>query len=76
VKDDQQYQPGDYNPGGNDFDPPAMTESERLAKRRFEAGFVFEMLPDPVYEAARASNRNVARAMEQRLLEGMRSQDA
>jgi hypothetical protein len=24
-----------------------MTEEERLAKRRFEAGFVFEMMPDP-----------------------------
>lgn len=34
-------------PAPHDLDPPAMTEEERLAKRRFEAYFVFEMMPDP-----------------------------
>lgn len=31
-------------PAPHDLDPPAMTESERLEKRRFEAGFVFETM--------------------------------
>jgi hypothetical protein len=31
-----------YNPGGNQPEPAALTEEERLEKRRFEAGFVFE----------------------------------
>lgn len=34
-------------PNPNDLDPPAMTERERLDKRRFEAGFVFETMPEP-----------------------------
>ena len=34
----------EYNPGGNALDPPAMTDEERLAKRRFQAGFAFEMM--------------------------------
>lgn len=34
-------------PAPHDMDPDAMTEDERLAKRRFEAYFVFEMMPAP-----------------------------
>lgn len=30
-----------------EYDPPAMTEDERLAKRRFEAYFAFETQPQP-----------------------------
>ncbi len=30
---------------GYDLDPDAMTDDERLAKRRFQAYFVFEMMP-------------------------------
>ena len=33
-------------PAPNDADPPAMTDDERIAKRRFEAYFVFEMMTD------------------------------
>lgn len=33
-------------PARHDLDPVAMTEEERLEKRRFEAGFVFEMMSD------------------------------
>lgn len=32
-------------PAEHDLDPPAMTEEERRAKRRYQAAFVFEMLP-------------------------------
>lgn len=32
-------------PAPHDLDPDAMTEKERLAKRRFEAGFAFETMP-------------------------------
>lgn len=28
-----------------EYDPPAMTEEERLEKRRFEAYFAFETMP-------------------------------
>jgi hypothetical protein len=31
----------------HDLDPDAMTDAERRAKRRFEAGFVFETMPWP-----------------------------
>lgn len=30
-----------------DMDPDAMTDAERRAKRRFDAGFVFETMPWP-----------------------------
>jgi len=36
-------------PAPRDLEPVAMTESERLAERRFEAGFVFETMPAPRY---------------------------
>lgn len=39
----------DWNPGGNGRDPDAMTEEERLAKRRFQAGVAFEMMPEAEY---------------------------
>lgn len=32
-------------PADHDLDPDAMTESERLAKRRYEAYFAFETSP-------------------------------
>jgi hypothetical protein len=32
-------------PAEHDLDPPAMTEAERRAKRRYEAGFAFETMP-------------------------------
>ena len=31
-----------------EYDPPAMTEEERLGKRRYEAYFAFEMGHPPV----------------------------
>jgi len=34
-------------PAPHDLDPGAMTEAERLAKRRYQAHFAFEMMPDP-----------------------------
>jgi len=34
-------------PAAHDLDPVAMTEKERLEKRRFEAGFAFETMPEP-----------------------------
>jgi hypothetical protein len=37
-------------PAPHDLDPDAMTEDERLAKRRFEAYFVFETMPEPPKE--------------------------
>lgn len=37
-------------PAPHDLDPDAMTENERLAKRRFEAGFAFETMPEPEAE--------------------------
>lgn len=33
-------------PTKHDLDPDAMTEAERLAKRRFEAYFAFETNPE------------------------------
>lgn len=33
-------------PAPHDLDPDAMTEEERRAKRRFEAGFAFETMPE------------------------------
>lgn len=38
-------------PQPHEMDPPAMTEGERLDKRRFEAYFAFETMPDAVHEA-------------------------
>lgn len=35
-------------PVEQDLDPPAMTEGERLAKRRYQAYFAFETGHDPV----------------------------
>jgi hypothetical protein len=35
-------------PATHDFDPDAMTDDERIAKRRFEAAFAFESQPQPV----------------------------
>lgn len=32
-------------PAEHDLDPPAMTEHERLAKRRYHAFFAFETMP-------------------------------
>lgn len=32
-------------PAPHDMDPPAMTEGERLAKRRYQAFHVFEQMP-------------------------------
>jgi hypothetical protein len=32
-------------PAHHDLDPDAMTEEERLAKRRYQSGFVFETMP-------------------------------
>ena len=34
-------------PADHDLDPDAMTEEERLTKRRYEAGFAFETMPEP-----------------------------
>lgn len=34
-------------PATHDLDPDAMTENERLEKRRYEAAFAFETAPDP-----------------------------
>jgi hypothetical protein len=34
-----------------DLDPDAMTDNERRAKRRFDAGFVFETMPWPPADA-------------------------
>jgi len=33
-------------PAPHDLDPLAMTDDERRAKRRFEAFFAFETMPD------------------------------
>lgn len=38
-------------PADHDLDPPAMTEEERLAKRRYHAYFAFEMQRCPACEA-------------------------
>lgn len=38
-------------PAAHDLDPPSMTEEERLAKRRYEAHFAFEMNHPPVSRA-------------------------
>lgn len=35
-------------PAPHDLDPDAMTEEERLAKRRYQAGFAFETNPPMV----------------------------
>jgi hypothetical protein len=35
-------------PTERELDPPAMTEEERLEKRRYEAWFAFEMNHPPV----------------------------
>ena len=37
-------------PAEHDLDPDAMTEDERLAKRRYQAGFAFETMPKSLLE--------------------------
>ena len=43
-------------PAKHDFEPGAMTETERLDKRRYQAYFAFEMSPEPLI---RDSNLNL-----------------
>jgi hypothetical protein len=35
-------------PAPHDLDPPAMTDEERRAKRRYQAGHAFEQMPGPL----------------------------
>jgi hypothetical protein len=37
-------------PAEHDLDPAAMTEEERRAKRRYQAGFAFETMPEKLPE--------------------------
>lgn len=38
-------------PAEHDLDPDAMTEQERLDKRRYQAGFAFEMMHPAISRA-------------------------
>jgi len=44
-------------PAPHDLDPDAMTEEERLAKRRYHAGFAFTMM-HPVLSRDQFPERN------------------